>query len=366
MKRWEIYLEILIEILLIAGLLFIIGFVLPKALAFLWPLVVGWIIAFLAHPLHDFLMKKLKVNKKAGSAFIIIVVIALISFAIYGLGSVLIREGVEFLKSIPGEYRLIEKNILNLWDRWSHRLPSFISDRIGQIGSALGGAISDMLSSEEGTSTIGNMAQSITNGLIGVIVTFISAYFFLADWESIHKSLKKFESLEHMKKAKVIKDNILKALGGYLLAQLKLMGIVCLLLIVGFLILPVKYVMVLAISISLVDAIPFLGVGTVLIPWAVYELIAGNTFYAVGLLILYGVCLIVRQVLQPKIVGQSVGLSSLSTLILMYIGMKLGGIIGFIIAVVLGIIVKRLYELGMFDDSIARMERRLEMLKHAD
>ena len=85
----------------------------------------------------------------------------------------------------------------------------------------------------------------------------------------------------------------------------------------------------------------------------------------IGLLVLYVICLLTRQILQPKLVSNTVGLSPLATLILMYVGMKIAGVIGFIIAVVLGIVVKKLYEMGMFDGPINRMRVRIEMLKDA-
>ena len=113
------------------------------------------------------------------------------------------------------------------------------------------------------------------------------------------------------------------------------------------------------------DAIPFFGVGTVLIPWAIYEFTIGNTFYAGGLVVLYAVCFVLRQVLQPGFVGDSVGLSSLSVLVFMYVGFKLGGILGFIIMILLGIIIKRMYESGFLDGPVNRLKERIEMLKTA-
>ena len=82
-------------------------------------------------------------------------------------------------------------------------------------------------------------------------------------------------------------------------------------------------------------------------------------------MILYAVCFVLRQVLQPRLVGDSVGLSSLSVLVFMYVGFKLGGILGFIIMILLGIIVKRMYESGFFDGPINRLKERFEMLKSA-
>lgn len=366
MKRWEIYLEILIEIILVVGLLFAIGYIFPKCLAFLWPLVLGWLIALIAHPIQKFLQKKLNVSKKLGSAVLVILVLALISGVIYLIGSKLAQEGGDFVRGVPEIYKEVSQNVEEIWNEEKDKLPKSIADKISGTAGKVVSEITSYLTSEKGVGYATSIAKSLTNGVIGIIVMFMSAYFFLVDWEHINNRFATVHAPELKKRLKVIKENILGAVGGYFIAQFKLMGIIFVLLFIGFLILRVDYVFVLAVLISLLDALPFLGVGTALIPWALYEFLAKEPSYAVGLLVLYVICLFTRQILQPKMVGQSVGLSSLDTLILMYIGMKIAGIIGFIIAVILGIIVKRLYELGMFDGSINRMRTRIEMLKHAE
>lgn len=366
MKRWEIYLEILCEVILVIGVLFLIGFVLPKTLAFLWPLVAGWVIAMLAHPIQKFLQKKLNISKRLGSAVLVVLVIVLVCGVIYLIGSKLFGEASDFVKEVPSIYQDVEQNVRETWNNFKDRLPSSIADKVSGVTEKLVGEITSFFASEKGAGYIGSVAKSVTNGLIGVIVMFMSAYLFLVDWERIHRDIQCMEAPELKKRLKLVKDNILGAVGGYFLAQLKLMLIICVLLLIGFLVLRVQYTLVLAVLISILDALPFLGVGTALIPWALYELFTQQTGYGVGLLVLYLICLLVRQILQPRMVGESVGLSALSTLILMYIGMKVAGIIGFIIAVVLGIIVKRLYELGMFDGSINRMRSRIKMLREAE
>lgn len=366
MKRWEIYLEILCEIILLLGFLFAIGFLLPKTLAFLWPLVAGWVIAMLAHPILVFLQKKLKMPRRLGSAVLIVLVILLVTGVLFLIGSKLLHEGMAFVDIIPQKYREVEATVKSLWNDIKGMLPVGIANKVGSLTNNVVGEVTSFLASERGAGYLGRFAKSVTNGLIGIIVMFMSAYFFLADWININKGIRNIKDKQLKKRIKVIKDNMLGAVGGYFLAQLKIMLIICGLLFVGFLILEVNYTFILAVLISILDALPFLGVGTALIPWALYEFISGKTMFGIGLLVVYVVCLLTRQILQPRIVGGSVGLSSLSTLILMYIGMKLAGIIGFIIAVMLGIIVKRLYEMHMFDGPINRMKYRFEMLRKAD
>ena len=133
-------------------------------------------------------------------------------------------------------------------------------------------------------------------------------------------------------------------------------------LLVGFFVLHIKYAILWAILVALLDFLPFFGTGTVLIPWAVLKVLSGSYKFAVGLIIIYLVSQLVRQVIQPKIVGDTIGLNPLSTMVFMYIGYKVGGIIAMIIAVPIGLIVVNLYEAGAFDDIIKDVKELAEGL----
>ncbi|MCR4717055.1 MAG: sporulation integral membrane protein YtvI [Lachnospiraceae bacterium] len=365
MKRWEIYLEIFLELLIILAIIAFVGLALPKILGFLWPLVAGWLIATVAHPIQKFLQKRLKVAKKLGSAILVVFVIAIVVLAFYGLGSALVNLGSDFVKAVPGIYNDTMNNISSWWETNSVVLPREISSKISEIAASASSEISSYFAGKVSDGYLTSFAKSVTNGLIGIIVMFMSAYMFMVDWDNLYKKYKGINSDRFKEQVKLVKDNIFAGVGGYILAQIKLMAIIAVILFIGLMILPSHYAFVPALLIAILDAIPFLGVGTVLIPWAVYEVTIGNTGYALGLMILYLICLVLRQILQPRLVGDSVGLSSLTTLVLMYIGFKLGGILGFILMILMGIIVKRMYETGLFDGPIKRTKNRLEMLKTA-
>ncbi len=121
------------------------------------------------------------------------------------------------------------------------------------------------------------------------------------------------------------------------------------LLFAGFLILRVHFAVLFALLIAFLDFLPFFGTGTALIPWAVYKLLVGDYKMAVGLIILYGVTQLLRQLIQPKLVGDSMGLKPLVTLVLLYVGYKAGGVLGMIFAVPVGMIAINLYKAGAFD-----------------
>ncbi len=168
---------------------------------------------------------------------------------------------------------------------------------------------------------------------------------------------------EHVRK---IRDRLMSALGGFLLAQFKIMFIIFLILLAGLLILRNPYALFLALLIAFLDLLPILGTGTVLIPWAVIVFFSGHFRQGIILLIIYVICLLTRQILQPKIIGDSIGMGTLSTLFLIYTGFKLQGVQGMILALLLGTIVITLYRLGLFDNKIKRLRCLIDAYRHYD
>ncbi len=158
-----------------------------------------------------------------------------------------------------------------------------------------------------------------------------------------------------------------RLVGGYFLAQFKIMFVVAAILLAGFFILGIKYSFLLALLVAILDFLPLFGTGTVLIPWAVVKLLVGEYPMAVGLILLYVLTQVVRQVIQPKIVGDSMGLPPLMTLFFLYLGFKLHGISGMILAVPIGILVIDLFRYGAFDpmiESVKLLGEEIAKLRH--
>ena len=132
------------------------------------------------------------------------------------------------------------------------------------------------------------------------------------------------------------------ALFGWLWAQLKLAGVALVVLFIGFWALQIPYAPVWAVVVALVDAFPVLGVGTVLIPWSIICLLQGQQVRGIGLLGIYALVWLTRSVLEPKLVGKELGLDPLMTLVAMYAGFKLFGLVGMILSPVLAVAAVRL------------------------
>ena len=150
----------------------------------------------------------------------------------------------------------------------------------------------------------------------------------------------------------MIKRGLKHAVGGYFKAQFKIEVWMYLLLGIGFWVLKIRYAFIIAVGVAFLDFLPFFGTGTVLLPWAAVKFLSGDYPMVIGLLVIWGVGQLARQLIQPKIVGESVGLSPIPTLFLLFIGYKAGSVVGMIIAVPIGIIVLNMYQEGVFDTTL--------------
>lgn len=371
MKRWQIGLNIISEILffLIGAALLI--FIVPRLLGFFWPFVASWILAMLATPLCNFLEKHIRLKKQWASAFIIIFVLLILAGIGYLLITKLGRETISFLSDASVYYSYFQNTIEML----SARLNDVLAPISGDFGNQIETAFNDLLLqagttinnfAPKGVEFMGSAAANITNGLVGTLVMILAAYFFIAEREKISVQLLRMVPSDMQEHVRKIRDRLMSALGGFLLAQFKIMFIIFLILLAGLLILRNPYALFLALLIAFLDLLPILGTGTVLIPWAVIVFFSGHFRQGIILLIIYVICLLTRQILQPKIIGDSIGMGTLSTLFLIYTGFKLQGVQGMILALLLGTIVITLYRLGLFDNKIKRLRCLIDAYRHYD
>ncbi|WP_416389381.1 sporulation integral membrane protein YtvI [Ohessyouella blattaphilus] len=318
------------------------------------PFIIGWFISYIAGPVIRFLEKRVKIVKKIGSALIIIIVLGGVVVGLYFIGLFLYRELSGLVKDLPEIYRSASSAVDNLvasLNQIVDGLPGGVQESLRTFVNNFGTYINDFIK-DLGTPTFqmaGNVAKRIPSIFISIIITVIAAYFFIAERDEILVWLKKVAPQAIVNKMTLIMANLKFAVGGYFKAQFKIMGVVFILLNIGFVILSVPYYVLLALLVAFLDFLPFFGTGTALIPWAVYELVTKDYKMAIGLLIIYGVTQLVRQLIQPKLVGDSMGLNPLVTLIFLYIGYRIGGVLGMIFSVPIGMIIINLYKAGGFD-----------------
>lgn len=357
LKQSTKYLKILVNLMVAALVIVFLCVIFPKMVTFFMPFVVGWIISMIANPLVRLLEKKLKIVRKHGSMMIIIGVLAVVILLGYLGVSKLVAETGNLIENLPQIYENWQQDFQEIGENLEivyNRLPKDTQANIQNVSANLSGYLSGLVQSigEPTVAAAGNFAKNVPGVLISVIMCILSAYFFTAERHEILRGVKKYVPVEVWDKVASVIAELKRVVGGYFKAQFKIMGVVYVILLVGLLIMRVGYSPLVAFLVAFLDALPFFGTGTVLIPWAVIKLLSADYEIAAGLVILYAVTQVVRQVIQPKIVGDTIGMNPLATLIFMYIGYKVSSVIGMIIAVPVGMILINLYQSGVFDNQI--------------
>ena len=361
METIKRYVRILLNIAIPLSGTVIVCWAAPKVLGYFMPFVIGWLIAMTANPLVRFLESRVKIVRKHSSALIIVAVLGLVIGLGYFVLSRLWMQASSLAKDLPEMYETASRALNHFFLRFQDTgrfLPKQVAqawrDFTGNVGEMIG-----LLVQKAASPTVeaaGNMAMGIPNVMVNVVVTILSSYFFLAERERILEFWRNHLPLGCRRYLEKLKEDIRHLVGGYILAQFKIMFLVAFILLAGFLVLGIRYGLLLAILVAVLDFLPVFGTGTVLLPWAVVKLLSGEYMLARGLGLLYVVSQVARQMAQPKLVGDSMGLPPLLTLVLLYMGFKVRGISGMILAVPLGILAIRFYEYGIFDSMIENMK----------
>ncbi|HEX2926204.1 MAG TPA: sporulation integral membrane protein YtvI [Ruminiclostridium sp.] len=192
-----------------------------------------------------------------------------------------------------------------------------------------------------------NTLSSIPRLTVFVIVTILGTYFISSDRKSISSFFYRQLPFSWRKNIVSLKKDTFKALFGYFKAILILMSFTFIEVSIGLFILHVKYAFLIALIVGISDAIPIVGTGVVMVPWILWVVITGDMPLAFGLGIIYVLGILIRQIMEPKIVGSQIGLHPLVTLLAMYIGLKFFGILGMFVGPISIIIVKKLQDSGV-------------------
>ena len=355
MKTSTKYLKITINLLTMLALIIFCVWALPKLIVYFMPFFIAGIVALIANPIVKFLEKKFRIVRKAGTVFVIIVVIGLLGLAAYFLIAKLVSEIIGLVSSAPKIWDNIRgtfDSIGHRYDRYLARMPGGFRGWLNKMGTAIGDALTGMINGPDSSfsENLSNFASSLPLTLVSIIMAILASYLFVAERDHIISVWKRVVPKSLRERWYLVLSTMKDAVGGYFKAQFKIMGVVYLILILGFLILGVDYALLVALLIAFLDFLPFFGTGTVMLPWALIAFFQSDYKLTVGLLIVWGVSQIVRQLIQPRMIGSSMGLEPIPTLIILYLGFRLGGALGLIVAVPVGMIIINLYKAGVFSN----------------
>lgn len=318
-----------------------------------FPFLLALIIAIFLEPLVQLMMRITRMNRILSAT----AVCSLFTLAMLGLlfwiGVKLYSEFMVLLQNLPGYIievqRIFEDTVLRTQLLYEQLPPELIVQIEKGAESAIGALINGLTRI---SGSLLNFAGEIPNMLIFLIV-FLVALFLTSFGLNTYKEgfLSLFETSARDKVAEVL-QNLRNSIFGFLRAQLILSGLTYIVSLIGLLILDIRFAGIIALFIVIVDILPILGTGSVLVPWAIYNMIVGQFFTGIGLIILFLVITVFRRMVEPKILGDSIGIGPLSTLISLYVGLKLVGVIGVFLGPIVVIIYTAMRKVGLLNIKI--------------
>jgi sporulation integral membrane protein YtvI len=308
------------------------------------PFVIGLIIAVVFRKLIDFIEKKLHIKRAFVSIFILLVFYGVLVLLISFIGVKIFTFLRDLFSRLPDLYsETIQPAISKAADNLILQFPQ-IQPYIENLNETIFTFVTNASTSVIGTIT--SIAGGVPTMLIKLIFTIVSSFFFTIDYYRITNFvIRQFKGSRKDMLLK-LKDNGIGTLGKFIRAYSAIISITFIELSIGFWIIGIPNAVLFGALIAIIDVLPILGTGAVLLPWSIIALIMGNNRVGIGMLILYIVITAVRQTIEPKIVGQQIGLHPILTLILMYVGAQLMGVLGLLLLPIIATILKKLNDEG--------------------
>ncbi|MCI1693521.1 sporulation integral membrane protein YtvI [Aneurinibacillus aneurinilyticus] len=330
----------------------------------LYPFIIGFIIAYLIKRPVDLLEHRGRWPRwLAVTSVLTIVILVILGITTILVAQVIIEIG-KLLEMLPIYIDQLSNYARN---SISHSLQSSLYDHFMNLYSNLDASYKEKIQQNVGqamtkiaqagtniTKTflggISNLLSSIPNTATVLVISVLSAFFISKDYHKITHKTKSMLPGDLITRSTRVTGDLRKALVGFIKAQFTLISITAVIVIIGLFIIGVPYAVSIGLLTGLVDLLPYLGTGTVFVPWIAYAFFDGDIRLAVGLGILYAIVIVQRQVMEPKIVADNVGLDPLLTLIALFVGLKLFGFLGLILGPVLLVVINALQGAGVFRD----------------
>ena len=315
------------------GLWVVIRYFLPV----LMPFLLGGGLALAAEPLVRFLNGKLRLRRGIAAGIGITMAFALLVLTLMLLGALAVRELSMLSGILPQAQEMVRTGLGSLQDLFlslATRLPESINapatQAVLELFSGSAALLSKVTDKLLGLAT--GLLGRIPDGALGFGTALISSYMISTKLPGIKTALRRrvpeVWKEKYLPALHTVKDSVFS----YLKAQCKLAGVTFLIVAGGLLVLGIRLAPLWAFLIALVDAVPLLGTGTVMIPWALAALVQGEHIRAIGLTAIYLAAVITRSVLEPRLIGKQMGIDPLVTLVALYLGYRLWGVLGMLLA----------------------------------
>lgn len=301
-------------------------FILPLILPFIFAYFLAWVV----RPSTEFLYKKAKIPRIIGGSISLLVLVFIVGSGLVYLGNLLIKQAVSFARNIPIYLNILAGKLDNICSSCDE----ILGLSVGSAREAVDDNILNMVDKVK-TDVIPGMTAKTLNLSIKIIafagvilLILVSAVLIVKEIPEIKQ---KYENTNLYIDISKVTVRLADAGIAYMRAQLLIMVFVAVCCVTGLVLIGNEYALLIGILIAILDALPLIGSGMILIPWTIIMLINGNIFAAAVLITVYLLSQIIREVAEPKLIGNKIGIRPLYTLISMFIGLKLFGAAGFIL-----------------------------------
>ena len=362
----RIKLAIIAAVVLVAVILLIVFFpdilaLLGKILRLFLPFVIGYLFSLLVNPLANLLEKRFRLPRNLAAVLVILLCVGVVG----GILTSTILKIVDEIRSIYANLPVIQVNIVNAWEELSHKfssiynaMPDAVQEMFDEVGRNFTASMSGLAEMEYTPlfKSAGNIAKSVPGIFVSAIVFLLSSFFMISDAETVRNAISNTLPESIQTKFERMKVEIRRYIGGYVKAQLIIMFFAFIILFIGLNILGVEYSLLIALVTAFFDALPFFGSGAVLLTWAAISFLTSEFGRGIGLVIIYLCVIFTRQMIEPKIVSQKIGMNPILTLMAMYIGYRLFSIGGMIVGPMLLMLFISFKRAGFFDGIIVFMK----------
>lgn len=342
-KYWRTFFDIAMIVLTV----YLIMYVFSKLYQIAAPVFLSFLVFLLIEPMARFLHRR-GLPKTFAAAIAVLLFLLIILGVLFGAGAIIVSQIMQLQDNLPSYTRTLQEQFSSLTIYLQNKLDALPPDMTARMN----GYFKDITNFAQ-TAAEGFFRYTI--GFMGSFTTFIANFgvaiilaFFLSSEIGSWRKIANDKTPRTLKTAFFfLKEHVFTAIGSYLKAQLKLVTITFVLVYIGLLILGTGNSLSLALISAAFDILPLLGVPVIFIPWIVYLFIVGNASLAVGLILLLAVVMVTRQLLEPKITGQSIGVSSAFLMLsFMIISLSIFGVAGLILSPILMILLKELLQQG--------------------
>ncbi|AIF43870.1 sporulation integral membrane protein YtvI [Virgibacillus sp. SK37] len=338
-RHWTL---IFIAVLLI---LFII-FILPVSI----PLIVAFFTALLLNPTIRLLQRKTKISRKVAVSIIFLLFLLLVGIAGTFIVTKAVTQVVNFAEEVPSHFNQLN----DMYEEWENDLQQYTNNLPPEFVKQISDSIEENLTALSNTAkekiTLDNIAEifsKVPQYLISFIVYLIALFLFMLELPLLKAKMYNLLTKETAEKVSFMNRRLADVLLGFLKAQFLVSLLILAVSLIGLFLITPEVAIMMSLIIWIVDLIPIIGSIIILGPWALFLLLAGDTALGIQLAVLAIILLAVRRIVEPKVMGQHIGLSPLATLIAMFIGLKLLGLLGFILGPLLFIAFNSAKEAGI-------------------